>query len=119
MESNTTEQDLSRDETLLEEPHFDEEATVLSARPVVPLEVVEAKSRSARRLLIGSAIAVALLIGAVAATFMYKVRGDQQASSVTATEDLYPQSLPSVEAGIAAVESQEPDRQLSLTTPRL
>jgi type IV secretory pathway VirB10-like protein len=117
MEVSKTEEDLSRDEILLEEPHFDEESTILSARPVVPLEVVEAKSRSLRRILIGSAIVVALLIGVFAASFVYKLRNQQQASSATATDDSYPQSQPSLESGIAAIESHDPEPVVESQAP--
>ena len=106
MEVNKSEEDLSGDEIQLEEPHFDEESTILSARPVVPLEVVEAKSRSMRRVLIGLAIVVALLVGAFAATFVYKLRGEQQASTEARSQDSVPQ-IQLVEGRVAAIESQE------------
>jgi len=106
---NKTEQDLSGDEILLEEPHFDEESTILSARPVVPLQVVEAKSRSLRRILIGSALVVALLIGAFAASFVYRLRSGQPASDVVATEDSPAQSQVVLESGVAALEPPDPE----------
>jgi uncharacterized membrane protein len=109
MASNIKEKDFSRTEILLEEPHFDEEATLLSARPVVPLKVVEDKSRSLRRLVVGSAIVAALLIGAFAATLIYKVRGEGQATTVTTRADSLTQSHPSIEAEVVGVESQEPE----------
>lgn len=66
----------------LGEPHFDEEATVLSARPVVPLEVVEAEQRSKKHLLFGLAIACSLMMGALAAKLIYKQRGNGQVSAI-------------------------------------
>lgn len=112
MESNTTEQDLSRAELLLDEPHFDEEATLLSARPVVPLEVVEAKSRSGRRWALAIAVGVALLIGAFGSTVIYRLRGVQQTTSVTGLNDPSSQNQPSIGSGVAAVESHEPVTQI-------
>ncbi|HYJ88534.1 MAG TPA: hypothetical protein VEW46_20880 [Pyrinomonadaceae bacterium] len=116
MEVNKTEPDLSRDEILLDEPHFDEESTILSARPVVPLEVVEAKSRSVRNIFIGSAIVVALFIGAFAATFVYKLRAEQEASDITAN-DSAGQNQPSLESGVAAIESQDPEPVVEAQEP--
>jgi hypothetical protein len=50
-----------------EQPHFDDESTVLSAQPVVPLEQLEAKVKHRRRWFLGSAFAVAMLLGAASA----------------------------------------------------
>ena len=58
----------------LPEPHFDEEATVLSARPVVPLTEVESKAKNREWLPFAATIAVAVLLGAAAATLMYSIR---------------------------------------------
>ena len=49
------------------QPHFDDELTVLSARPVVPLEKIEAKVKNRRRWFLGGAFAVAMLLGAASA----------------------------------------------------
>ncbi|MEP6920931.1 MAG: hypothetical protein ABI967_07385 [bacterium] len=59
-------------------PHFDEEATLLSARPVVPLHEVKGKARSNHRLAFGLAIAAAVVAGALGASVIYKQRDDQQ-----------------------------------------
>ena len=68
------------------------------------------------RILIGSAIVVALLIGAFAATFVYELRSEQQATAdVTATEDSFPQSQPSLEGGVAAIQSHEPEPIVQVT----
>ena len=40
------------------EPHFDDERTLLSARPVVPLEKIEAKARHRRQWFLGGAFAM-------------------------------------------------------------
>ena len=81
MESNSANQeDLGAAE--LGEPHFDEEATVLSARPVVALEVVKAEERSKKHLLFGLAIACSLMMGALAAKLIYKQRGNGQVPAI-------------------------------------
>ena len=49
------------------EPHFDDERTVLSARPVVPLEKINAKSRHRKSWFLGGAFAVAMMLGAASA----------------------------------------------------
>jgi hypothetical protein len=46
------------------EPHFDDERTVLSARPVVPLEKIQAKVKHRRHWLLGGAFAIAMMLGA-------------------------------------------------------
>ena len=73
MESNNSEQPYLADDSL-SEPHFDEEATVASARPVVPLEKIRAASTSRKRITFGLSILAALIIGALGATFVYKQR---------------------------------------------
>lgn len=49
------------------QPHFDDERTLQSARPVVPLEHIEAKVKNRRRWFLGGAFAVAMLLGAASA----------------------------------------------------
>ena len=49
------------------EPNFEDEWTVLSARPVVPLEKFEAKERRLRHWLLGGAFALAMMLGAASA----------------------------------------------------
>jgi hypothetical protein len=49
------------------EPHFDDEQTLLSARPVVPLEKIEAKARHRRQWFLGGAFAIAMMLGAASA----------------------------------------------------
>jgi hypothetical protein len=87
----------------LSQPHFDEEATLLSARPVVPLQALKSKTRGKHRLLFAGAIALSILVGAVGATLIYSKRsqepeqnaqrdrqsdsGDNLASAQPATEE--------------------------------
>jgi hypothetical protein len=80
MEENIN-QHRSRVEVPLNEPHFDEEATLLSARPVVPLEEVKGEARSRRRLVFVLSILIAVAAGAVGGTLLYKYR-----SQISSTE---------------------------------
>ena len=52
---------------LVSEPQFDDERTLLSARPVVPLEKIDAKVRHRRQWFLGGAFAVAMMLGAASA----------------------------------------------------
>ncbi len=49
------------------EPNFEDEQTLLSARPVVPLEKIEAKARHRRQWFLGGAFAIAMMLGAASA----------------------------------------------------
>ena len=80
---NTNEQYFNS-ESPLTEPHFDEEATVLSARPVVPLEEIQLEEHSRKRLLFGLAIACSLALGALCGAFVYK--NSEQGASTAITE---------------------------------
>jgi hypothetical protein len=48
-------------------PQFDDERTLLSARPVVPLEKIDARVRNRRRWFLAGAFAIAMLLGAASA----------------------------------------------------
>ena len=52
---------------MVEQPHFDDEVTTLTARPVVPLANIDAKLKNRRRWFLGGAFAVAMLLGAASA----------------------------------------------------
>ena len=81
MESSITNREYFEGEPLAE-PHFDDEATLLSARPVVPLQEIRAEERSGKRLAVGAAMVFSLLVGAVGATLIYKQRGQRQAAAI-------------------------------------
>lgn len=49
------------------EPHFDDELTIALARPVVPLEKIQAKERHRRHWILGGAFAIAMMLGAASA----------------------------------------------------
>lgn len=110
MESNITDQQYFGTDLQLTEPHFDEEATLLSARPVVPLGDVRAKARSGRRLAFGLAMVVAVMAGAVGATLIYKQRGQKQTTAIVETgtplpERAVPEGQPLSGAGGAISDS--------------
>jgi hypothetical protein len=99
MESNIHE---ISDDLELEEPHFDQESTVLSARPVVPLDEVKSESRSVGRSTLLMVIGAALLIGALGATLIYKFSGMQPAQVVaeSSAEEIKPIELASGVTGM-------------------
>ena len=81
MHVNITEQQYLDDNLQLAEPHFDEEATVLSARPVVPLnEIKEASSR--KHLVFGLSMLASLIVGGLITTLIFKQRGQKPAAEI-------------------------------------
>lgn len=70
MESNITNQQSWSLDSPLTQPHFDQEATLLSARPVVPINQLIVKPGFSRPWVFGLAVAGALLVG-VSATALY------------------------------------------------
>lgn len=94
-------------------PHFDDEATVQSARPVVPLHEVRKASRSKRRIILGAALFLSAFVGAVAASLVYSNREPPVEESATATipesaQDSSPKFIaPSGEASGAIVNPEE------------
>lgn len=71
MESKITNQQFRSLDLPLAEPHFDEEATLLSARPVVPIERLTLNPGFSRPWVFGFALAGALLLGVSATAFYY------------------------------------------------
>ena len=71
METTSNQTQFSSTAAPLSEPHFDDEATVLSARPVVPLERVNPKSRLTRPWLFSGAVGAALLLGILVTATYY------------------------------------------------
>ena len=88
MEADIRKPDFTQGEIALVEPHFDEESTLLSARPVVPLEEVRSEGRSRRRLMFGVALVVALVVGLVVGTLIFK-QGYQQGTDAAVEEDTF------------------------------
>ncbi|CAN5722427.1 MAG: hypothetical protein H0T77_14330 [Pyrinomonadaceae bacterium] len=87
-------------------PHFDEDATLLSARPVVPLHEVKTETHSKRHLIFGLTILMAILIGAISATLLLMPSG-QNSQSVEEAEVSEPSVSPSGAAGGFTSESAE------------
>ena len=73
MESNISNQQFWSPDSPLAEPHFDEEVTLLSARPVVPIERFTRQPAFTRPWVFGFAMAGALLLG-VSTTALYYSR---------------------------------------------
>jgi len=102
------------------EPHFNDEQTVLRARRVVPLVKIEAKARHRRQWFLGTAFALAMMLGAGAALVAsyVKLRKAPQAATEVAVE-------PEAEsAPVAVVEStpsptSTPEEQVAETTPQV
>ena len=65
------------------EPHFDDEQTILSARPVVPLEQIEAKTRHRRILLLSGAFVLAMMLGSASALLTLYVTQNDVPQTVT------------------------------------
>ena len=92
MESTTTDQQFFSPEASLSEPHFDQEATVLSARPVVPLTnvndatPVHTGKTFPRPWILGLALAGTLLLGIVATAIYYSGLDGNNSSSLVDVE---------------------------------
>jgi hypothetical protein len=54
-------------EEMVERPYFDDERTVLTARPVIPLQKIDTKVKHRRRWFLGGAFVAAMLLGAASA----------------------------------------------------
>src|SRR5215207_7773123 len=88
------------------EPHFDDEQTLVSARPVVPLEKIEKKARHRRLWFLGAAFAIAMMLGAASALLAsyLKLRNvpqtptDQSATEVSVEPDVAPAAVAVAEA---------------------
>jgi hypothetical protein len=92
MKRNIGERRFFRAEVPLDEPHFDEEATLLSARPVVPLHEVKAKARLSNRLSLGLVILSAILVGAISAVLIYRERVMPTSAVVESNTPVFEQS---------------------------
>ena len=106
-------QDFSLDNSTSEDkplrlPHFDDEVTIQSARPVVPLHEVERASRTKNRLLLGGALCIAAVVGFFAASFVSQPRPVQDSTTAITNETLSADFVaPSSEAGGATVNANE------------
>ena len=84
---------------MVEQPHFDDEVTTQTARPVVPLDRIDARLQNKRRWFLGGAFAVAMLLGAasalVSAYFKYRNVPDPEIQSLSVLQEDPP--IPTVE----------------------
>ena len=89
MSSITSDQQFLNAKGALSEPHFDQEATVLSARPVVPLEEVTsltARNFWKRPWVLGLGLAGALLVGVFATAIYYSQSNGDDSSLIEGSE---------------------------------
>lgn len=98
MDSNIKNQESFAAGNPLAEPHFDEEATVLSARRVVPLERVESQVRTKRHLFLAGATTLAILLGAAAAIFLARLRESPEPVEISSSQAAISESNKNVEA---------------------
>lgn len=101
-------------ELLLAEPHFDDEATLLSARRVVPLDEVpsygsQTTSPFARGWMFAATIVGALLLGVVASAAYYSYLNRTSAQSFLDTEN--------IAGGIEGMSTEQ--RHLSMNVPEV
>jgi hypothetical protein len=91
-------------------PDFDDERTVVTARPVVPLEEINAKVRHRRQWFLGGAFALAMLLGAATAIVAsyFKLRSAANVSNQIAT--------PQITAPLAVPEAVASETQAAETT---
>jgi len=95
---------------MVEQPHFEDERTVLSARPVVPLDAIEAKVKHRRRWFLGGAFAIAMLLGAasalVSAYFKLRDQPDPEIQSLSVSSA--PEPTPELQAVEVTPERPKP-----------
>ena len=67
-------------------PNFEDERTLLTAQPVVPLEKIDAKERHRKQWLLGGAFAIAMLLGAASALLASYMKLRNASATTTTTE---------------------------------
>lgn len=90
MEEITTTENNWRIDSASQEPHFNDERTLRSAQPVVPLDTVT-KERWRRRLMLGGAFVIACLLGATAAVALIRLREPSIVADTTETTAAQPE----------------------------
>ena len=85
-------------------PNFDDERTVQTARPVVPLEQIEAKVRHRRQWVLGGAFAMAMMLGAATALLAsyFKLRNAPTVATEVSQQEFTPEPLAVAESVPAA-----------------
>jgi outer membrane biosynthesis protein TonB len=71
----------------LEAPHFDDELTVITAQPVVPLEVIAGEQTRRKRWLLAGAFALSLLLGAGSALLAIRIKRQVAQPAVVQSSD--------------------------------
>ncbi len=92
------------------EPHFDDERTVLTARPVVPLEKINARARHRRQWFLGGAFAIAMMLGAASAllaSYLKLRNAPSPAAQLTEEVDTTPAPVAVAEGAPAATPEVE------------
>jgi len=92
------------------EPHFDDERTLRSAQPVVPLAKIN-KSRHRRQWFLGGAFAIAMVLGAATALIASYLRLRQAPTTITEVsedEDVLPSALAVATPEPENIETVEP-----------
>jgi hypothetical protein len=89
----------------LSEPHFDEEATVLSAKPVVPLSQVKSGRTNRSSFAVTATIVAALCLGAFGATFLYSKQQVSPASQADTALEAGEEPKPATEDSETLAES--------------
>jgi len=92
------------------EPRFDDERTLLTARPVVPLEKINSKARHRKQWFLGGAFAIAMMLGAASALLAsYLKMRNVQTTPVEVSQEV---DVPA--ASLAAAENPAPDTETAL-----
>lgn len=110
---------------MVEQPHFDDELTTLTARPVVPLEEIEAKIKHRRRWFLSGAFAIAMLLGAASAlvSAYFKLRNvpdpQMQTTAASTVSEPEPAATPEQEpvAAMVPVVEEVDDQSTPTATP--
>lgn len=89
-------------------PEFDDERTLLSARPVVPLNEIDAKVRRRRNWFLGGAFALAMMLGAASALVASYLRLRNVPSAAITSEVSEPDVAPAPVAVVENTPSPEP-----------
>ena len=96
---------------MAEQPYFEDERTVLTARPVIPLEQIDTKVKNRRRWFLGGAFAAAMLLGAASALLSAYLK-------IRNAPDPEIQSLSVLSVSPPALEKQAPGAETPKPRPR-
>src|SRR5688500_7468307 len=90
------------------QPHFDDERALLTARPVVPLEKIEAKVRHRRNWILTGAFALAMMLGAASALLASYLKLRNVPTPVSEISEVETPAAPAPVAVADSVSSQLP-----------